>query len=207
LGDRGGWTTQIKHLELFFPMMLSKKLYLKNCVQGDQKQSIIILFIHTLYTASKNGSANLRCWVKEVIRYIFGLLQFFWNFHCVRVIYEKLFGATNLQIMEGQSGTKSPVKPSLSDRIMFLSTFLESLLNFLSNHLKKHYKIWYSQVEKQCKNFNCQKHSLKWQSGTKSLVKLTWGEKMTVLSTFLEFSLNFLSNNLKKHYKIWYSQG
>jgi len=30
---------------------------------------------------------------------------------------------------------------------------------------------------------------------------------MTVLSTFLESSLNFLSNNLKKHYKIWYSQG
>jgi len=29
---------------------------------------------------------------------------------------------------------------------------------------------------------------------------------MTVLSTFLESSLNFLSNNLKKHYEIWYSQ-
>jgi len=37
--------------------------------------------------------------------------------------------------------------------------------------------------------------------------KPTWSEKMTVLSTFLESSLNFLSNNLKKHYKIWYSQG
>jgi len=30
---------------------------------------------------------------------------------------------------------------------------------------------------------------------------------MTVLSRFLESSLNFLSNNLKKHYNIWYSQG
>jgi len=30
---------------------------------------------------------------------------------------------------------------------------------------------------------------------------------MTVISTFLESSLNFLSNNLKKHYKIQYSQG
>jgi len=30
---------------------------------------------------------------------------------------------------------------------------------------------------------------------------------MTVLSTFSKFSLNFLSNNLKKQYKIWYSQG
>jgi len=40
---------------------------------------------------------------------------------------------------------------------------------------------------------------------TKLLVKPTWSEKMTVLSTFLEFSLNFQSNNLKKHYKIWYS--
>jgi len=29
---------------------------------------------------------------------------------------------------------------------------------------------------------------------------------MTVLSTFLESSSNFLSNNLEKHYKIWYSQ-
>jgi len=30
---------------------------------------------------------------------------------------------------------------------------------------------------------------------------------MTVLSTFLESLLNFLSNNLKKHYKILYCQG
>jgi len=30
---------------------------------------------------------------------------------------------------------------------------------------------------------------------------------LTVSSTFLESSLNFLSNNLKNHYKIWYSQG
>jgi len=30
---------------------------------------------------------------------------------------------------------------------------------------------------------------------------------MTVLSTFLESSFNFLSNNLKKLLKIWYSQG
>jgi len=29
---------------------------------------------------------------------------------------------------------------------------------------------------------------------------------MTVLSTFLKSSLSFLFNNLKKHYKIWYSQ-
>jgi len=32
---------------------------------------------------------------------------------------------------------------------------------------------------------------------TKSLVKLTWSDKMTVLSTFLESSFNFLSENLK----------
>jgi len=31
--------------------------------------------------------------------------------------------------------------------------------------------------------------------------KTTWSEKMIVLSTFLESSLNFLSDNLKKHYK------
>jgi len=33
--------------------------------------------------------------------------------------------------------------------------------------------------------------------GIKSPVKLTWSEKMTVLNTFLESSLNVLSNNLK----------
>jgi len=27
------------------------------------------------------------------------------------------------------------------------------------------------------------------------------------LSSFWESSLNFLSNNMKKHYKVWYSQG
>jgi len=30
---------------------------------------------------------------------------------------------------------------------------------------------------------------------------------MTVLSTFLKSSLNFQSDNLKNHYKIWCSQG
>jgi len=39
---------------------------------------------------------------------------------------------------------------------------------------------------------------LKGQLGRKSPVEPTWSEKMTVLSTFLEFSLNFLFNNLKK---------
>jgi len=35
------------------------------------------------------------------------------------------------------------------------------------------------------------------QSGTKSLVKPTCSEKTAILSTFLEFSLNFLFNNLR----------
>jgi len=34
--------------------------------------------------------------------------------------------------------------------------------------------------------------------GIKLPVKPTWSEKMTVLSTFLESSLNFLSNDIKK---------
>jgi len=38
---------------------------------------------------------------------------------------------------------------------------------------------------------------LKGQAGTKSPVKPTWSQKMTVLSTFMESSLNFLSNNPK----------
>jgi len=36
---------------------------------------------------------------------------------------------------------------------------------------------------------------------TKSPVNSTWIEKITVLSTILESLLNFLFNNLKKHYK------
>jgi len=54
-----------------------------------------------------------------------------------------------------------------------LSTFLKSSLNFLSTTIKKHYKICYSQREKRCQNLNCQKHSLKGQWRTKSLVKPT----------------------------------
>jgi len=42
---------------------------------------------------------------------------------------------------------------------------------------------------------------LKGQSGAKSLVKPTGRKKMTILSTFLEFSINFLSNNLKNKRK------
>jgi len=87
-----------------------------------------------------------------------------------------------------------------------LSTFLESSLNVLSNNLKKHYKIWYSQEEKRGQSLTCQKHSLKGQSGTKLPVKPTCSKKMTVLSTFLESLINFLSTNLNKHNKVWYSQ-
>jgi len=88
-----------------------------------------------------------------------------------------------------------------------LSTFLESSLNFLSNDIKNHQEIKYSQIKKRCQSTNSQKDSLKGQSGTKSRVKPTWSDKMTVLSTFLESSLNFPSNDTKKHSKIRYSQG
>jgi len=87
-----------------------------------------------------------------------------------------------------------------------LSTFLETSLNFLSNDTKKHFKIRYSQREKRYQNLNSQKDSFKRQSGRKSPVKPTWSDKMTILSTFLESSLNFLSNDTKKHFKIEYSQ-
>jgi len=105
-----------------------------------------------------------------------------------------------------ESVIKSPVKPTWSDKMTILSTFLESSLNFLFDNLQKHYQIWYSQGEKRCQSLNCQKHNKKRQSGTKSPIKPSWSEKMTVLSTFLESSLNFLFDNLKKHYQIWYSQ-
>jgi len=48
---------------------------------------------------------------------------------------------------------------------------------------------------------NCQKDSFQGQSATKSLVKPTWRTKITVLSTLLESSLNFLSNDIKKTLK------
>jgi len=69
---------------------------------------------------------------------------------------------------------KSPVKPSWVYKMTVLSPFLESSLNFLSNNVKKLYKTWYSQGKKQCQMFNCQKHSLKEHSGTKSPVKPSW---------------------------------
>jgi len=87
-----------------------------------------------------------------------------------------------------------------------LTTFFESSLKFLSNNLKKPLQLWDSQVKKRCRILKYQKRSLKEQSGTKSSVKPTLSEKITVLNTFLESSLNFLSNHLKKHYNIWYSQ-
>jgi len=54
---------------------------------------------------------------------------------------------------EGQSGTKSPVKPTWSEKITVLSTFLKSSFNSQSNNLKKHYKISYSQDEKRLSKF------------------------------------------------------
>jgi len=82
----GGWTTLMSRIERFFPVLLSKKFYLKNCVQGDQKPVNHHTFMHTLYTGSKNGPAKLRCWVKEFIKNIFDLLQIFRNFHRFWVI-------------------------------------------------------------------------------------------------------------------------
>jgi len=43
---------------------------------------------------------------------------------------------------------------------------------------------------------HCQKHSLKGQ-GQKKPVKPIWSEKITVLNTFLESLLNYLSNKMK----------
>jgi len=68
--------------------------------------------------------------------------------------------------------TKSLAKSSWSEKMIVSSTFLGFAVNFLFNNLKKHHKIWYSQGEKRCQSLNCQKHSLKRQSGTKPPVKL-----------------------------------
>jgi len=77
-----------------------------------------------------------------------------------------------------------------------LSTFLESSLNFLSNNLKKYYKIWWS-VKKAVSKFELSETQFERTARAKSPVKLTWSEKMTVLSTFLKSPLNFICNNLK----------
>jgi len=42
---------------------------------------------------------------------------------------------------------------------------------------------------------------LKGQPGTKSTVKPTWSVKVTVLSTFMDSLLNFLSNDKKEIYR------
>jgi len=100
--------------------------------------------------------------------------------------------------LKKQSATKSPVKPTSSKKMTVLTPFLESSFNFQFNNLKKYYKIWFNRGEKHCQTFNCQEHSLKKQSATKSPVKPTSSKKMTVLSPFLETSFNFQFNNLKK---------
>jgi len=109
--------------------------------------------------------------------------------------------------LKGHSETKSPVNPSWSKKMTNLNTFLESSFYFLFNNLKKQYKIWYSQGKKRCQNLNCQKHSLKGHSETKSSVNLSCSKKMTVLSTFLESSLNFLLTNTKKTLQNWMRSG
>jgi len=64
-----------------------------------------------------------------------------------------------------------------------------------------------NQGGKWCQSLICYKHRLKGQSETKSHVKPTWSANMTVLRIFLEFSLNFISKDIKKHYKMRKSQG
>jgi len=78
-----------------------------------------------------------------------------------------------------------------------LCTFLESSLNFLLNNLKKTLQNLVQSGRKAVSKLNCQKYNITEQSGRKSSVKPTWSEKMTILITFLESSLNFLHNNLK----------
>jgi len=72
-----------------------------------------------------------------------------------------------------------------------LSTFLKPSLIFLFNSLKKHWKLWYSPVEKRRQRFNCQKHSLKGQSRTKSPVKPTWSLKNDCFKHIFEILIKF----------------
>jgi len=93
--------------------------------------------------------------------------------------------------------TKLPVKPTWSTKITVLSTFLESSLNFLFNNLKNIQNL--VQIRRKVvSKFELPETQFE---DTKLPVKPSWSKKMTVLSTFLEFSLNFLVYNLKKPYK------
>jgi len=91
--------------------------------------------------------------------------------------------------------TKSPVKPSWNDKITVLSTVFESPLNYLYNDIKNHYNIQYSKGEKWCKSLICKKDNLKVMD--KIDCKTHLSKKITVLSTFLESSLNLLFNDVK----------
>jgi len=69
------------------------------------------------------------------------------------------FELTETQL-KGQSGTKSPVKPTWRKKMTLLNAFLESLLNFLSNNLKNTTKFGTVREKSGVKIVNCQKHSI-----------------------------------------------
>jgi len=189
------------------------KKHKKNCYsQGEKRCQSLNCQKHSLKGQSGTKSSVNPTWNKKMTvlgTFLESSLNFLFN--NLKKHYKIMYSQIEMQCrslnyqkhsLKGPSGTKSPANPTWNKKMTILSTFLEYSLNFLFNNLKTHYKILYSQVEKQCQSFNCQKHSLREQSGTKSLVNPTWNKKMTVLSTFLESSLNFLSNNLKNHFKI-----
>jgi len=78
-----------------------------------------------------------------------------------------------------------------------LSTFLEQLY-FPYNNLQKTLQNLVQSGRKAVSKFELKETQFERTVKDKSLVKPTWSKKMTVLSTFLESSLNFLSNNLEK---------
>jgi len=133
-------------------------------------------------------------------------LEFSLNFLCNNLRNTTKFGTVRTEkryhnlnsqkhSLKGQSGTKFPVKPTWSEKMIVLSRFLESSLNFSSNNLRNTTKFGTVRTEKRCQHLNWHKHSLKGQSETKSPVKPTWTKKMIVLSIFLESTLNFPSNS------------
>jgi len=88
------------------------------------------------------------------------------------------------------------VKPTWNKKMRVLSTFLESSLNFLPNNMENTTKFSTVREKSGVKVLKLPETQLE-RTETKSPVKPTWSKKITVLSTFLESSLNFLSNNME----------
>jgi len=105
-----------------------------------------------------------------------------------------------------QSRTKSLENPLKIRKLLFKYIF-RILIKFPIPTLEKTVKNLVQPGRKAVSKFELPEIHFERTVRDKSRVEPTWSQKITILSKFLESSLNLLFNNLKKHYKILYSQG